>query len=61
MKKKNYKSRFLDYENPLLDDIDYDAYMELLSSGLKDSEIARELNITEEELKLLKDRIRKDL
>ncbi|CCJ34679.1 MULTISPECIES: hypothetical protein [Caloramator] len=60
MKKRKYKSRSFDYENPL-NDLDYDTYMDIISSGLKDSEIARELNISLEEVKLLKDRTQKDI
>ncbi|KRQ87526.1 hypothetical protein ABG79_00865 [Caloramator mitchellensis] len=57
--KKNYARRSFDYEHPLRD-IDYDTYLDLLNSGLRDSEIARELNISEKELKIIRDRERQD-
>jgi len=34
--------------------------MDLINSGLRDSEIARELNISEKELKIIRDRERQD-
>jgi orotate phosphoribosyltransferase-like protein len=57
MKSKHPAFKSKNYES-LKDGIDFEAYYELQESGLKDSEIADEMNITEGFLKSIKKQVK---